>query len=310
MWAISFQQLLDVKEESMKMFSNNFESRTMRDINSKIIIPVCRETGKSYALTKNPQGLKTEVFVSHSWDEPFGEFVDSINDAFRTKYNKPNVWICAFGLLKGSNDDIQAQLEMPLAQSPFVRALKSADSYLVVRNSRTDLYSRIWCICEIMFAKKFKFIPNKIQITGPSGFTTTRVSCLDAGSYDPIGKEKIIRELLVTKGARAEIDEYIKTFRDLNSVVVAAVDVQISNEKNDIAAVDVQISNEKNETLKGFLGESCFSVMKTDLDTIGVETVEDLKELEIEDINTLAAKLKKVQEKKFLRKMSEFVDRD
>jgi len=64
MWAISFQQLLDVKEECMKMFSNDFESKTMRDVNSEIIIPVCRETGKSYALTKNPQGLRTEVFVS------------------------------------------------------------------------------------------------------------------------------------------------------------------------------------------------------------------------------------------------------
>ena len=294
MWAISFQQLLDVKEEAMKIFSNDFESKTMRDINSEIIIPMCRETGKSYALTKNPQGLKTEVFVSHSWDEPFGEFVDSINTAFLTKYEKPNVWICAFGLLQGSNDDIQAQLKMPLAQSPFVRALKSADSYLVVRNSKNDLYSRIWCICEIMFAKKFNFIPSKTQIAGPEGFTTTCVSCLDAGSYCPNDKEKIIRELLLTKGARAEIDQFIKEFRDFNSAVVASVDVQISNEKN--------------ETLEDFLGESSFSLMETDLDTIGVETVEDLKELETDDINMLAANLKKVQVKKFLRKMAEFVD--
>jgi hypothetical protein len=48
--------------------------------------------------------------------------------------------------------------------------------------------------------------------------------------------------------------------------------------------------------------------METDLDTIGVETVEDLKELETDDINMLAANLKKVQVKKFLRKMAEFVD--
>jgi len=147
-----------------------------------------------------------------------------------------------------------------------------------------------------MCAKKFNFIPSKTQITGPDGFTFTRVSCLDAGSYDPNDKEKILLELLVKKGARAEIDAYIKEFRDFNSAGVAAVDVQISNEKN--------------ETIKDFLGESCFSVMETELDTLGVETVEDIKELETEEINMLAAMLKKVQERKFLRKMSEFIDKD
>jgi len=38
-----------------------------------------------------------------------------------------------------------------------------------------------------------------------------------------------------------------------------------------------------------------FSVMKTELDTIGVEAVEDIKELETEEINMLVAELKKVQ---------------
>jgi nitrogen-specific signal transduction histidine kinase len=101
---------------------------------------------------------------------------------------------------------------------------------------------------------------------------------------------------LLTKGARAEIDQFIKEFRDFNSAVVASVDVQLSYEKN--------------ETLEAFLGESSFSLMETDLDTIGVETVEDLKELETDDINMLAANLKKVQVKKFIRKMAEFVDLD
>merc|ERR1740136_431627 len=107
MCAISFQQLQDVNEVAMKMFSNDFESKTMRDINEKIIIPICQETGKPYALAKNPLGLKTEVFISHNWDEPFGEFVNSIIDAFRTKYNKPTVWICAFSLLQGSKAAIE-----------------------------------------------------------------------------------------------------------------------------------------------------------------------------------------------------------
>merc|ERR1740124_1613941 len=261
----------------------------MRDINEEIIIPICQETEKPYALAKNPLGLKTEVFISHNWDEPFGEFVNSIRDAFRTKFNKPNVWICAFGLLQGSKAAIEAQLEMPLAQSPFVRALRSADIFLVVRNSRTDLFSRIWCICEVMYAKEHNFSPKKTQISGPVGFSTSNVSCLDAKSFSPEDKKKILRELLTEKGSRAEIDRYIKEFRDF---ITGGGD-----------AVDVQISNEKNKALEEFLGETVFSAMKTELDAIGV--VEVLKLLETEDLNKLAVKLKKVQAKKFLRKMSE-----
>jgi len=160
----------------------------------------------------------------------------------------------------------------------------------------TDLFSRICCICEVMFAKKYNVIPDKIQITGPDRFSTTHVSCLDAKSFSPEDKEKIMRELLTEKGSRAEIDRYIKEFRDF---ITGGGD-----------AVDVQISNEKNETLEGFLGEKFFSAMKTELDDIGVGEVEDLKLLETEDLNKLAAKLKKIQAKKFLMKMSEFIDRD
>ena len=44
--------------------------------------------------------------------------------------------------------------------------------------------------------------------------------------------------------------------------------------------------------------------MKTELDTIGVETVEDLKMLDQEQIDMLAAKLRKIQGKKFAMKVS------
>ena len=50
--------------------------------------------------------------------------------------------------------------------------------------------------------------------------------------------------------------------------------------------------------------------MKSELDKIGAEVVEYLRELETEDFNMLTAKLKKVQAKKFLKKMSEFIESD
>ena len=80
----------------------------MRDVNEKIIIPVCRKEKKSYALSINGCGLKTEVFVSHSWDKQFGDFMHCIKQAYQNKLKKPNMWICAFGLMQGNSEEIKS----------------------------------------------------------------------------------------------------------------------------------------------------------------------------------------------------------
>ena len=61
----------------------------------------------------------------------------------------------------------------------------------------------------------------------------------------------------------------------------------------------------KNNTVEGFLGERWFSAMKTVLDEIGVEALEDFKEINKEEIDMLAAKLKGVQARKFVKKINE-----
>jgi len=214
--AISYAQLLEVKYQAMSLFKNDYEEKTMRDVNEAIIKPVCQSTRKSYAASKNPDGLKLNVFVSHSWDEPIGEFINSIEEAFKDTIDKPTFWICAFSLLQGNFKEIQAQLglsDIPLHKSPFVRALKSADKYLVVRNRNTDLCERIWVICEFMYARKFNFIPSKTIIAGPNHFERTKISCLDAKSFNTDDKAKILKELL-NKHDYSQINEFIALIKD------------------------------------------------------------------------------------------------
>jgi len=64
------------------------------------------------------------------------------------------------------------------------------------------------------------------------------------------------------------------------------------------------------EILEGFLVEVCFYAMITVLNNIGMDEVENLKMLEKDDIDTLAAKLKKVQVKKFAMKVCKFIGKD
>jgi len=222
MWAISFDQLLEVRDQAMNLFKEkdeDFDSKTLRDINEAIIIPVCQRTKTSYALYKNPKGLKLNVFVSHSWDEPFRAFVDSIEQVYLHSLEKPALWICAFGLVQGSSDEIKAQLgvgDTPLDESPFVKALQAADKYLVVRNQNTDLCSRIWCICEVMYAREYNLIPSNTLIAGPNTFTDTTISCLEAKSFDINDKAKILKKLL-NEHNHADIDEYIAKFRTFSN---------------------------------------------------------------------------------------------
>jgi len=104
-----------------------------------------------------------------------------------------------------------------LDQSPFVRALKGASNYLIVRNCTTDLCAKIWIILEFVYAKEFGLIPFKTIVTGPDTFADdANTSCVDATSFNPSDKEKILKELL-KKSSVDEIDEFIKYVRTLGS---------------------------------------------------------------------------------------------
>jgi len=51
-WAIIYEQLLDVRDLAKNMFNEDFELKTMRDINKVIIEPVCKQKKTSYVLSK------------------------------------------------------------------------------------------------------------------------------------------------------------------------------------------------------------------------------------------------------------------
>ena len=200
MWSIPYTLLMEIEETAAQRFGTEAYSRmTMRDINREIIEPCCRQSGKSYALSANPNGLKVDAFITHSWDGIFQDFVQAIRTAFQTSLTKPNLWICAFALIQGDHQLIEQQVggkDSSLDASPFVNALEHASQFVVVRNSKTDLYSRIWCVCELIFAKAFGLVPHKTHVTGPDQFSQLKTSCLDAQSTEPKDKYRILKFLL------------------------------------------------------------------------------------------------------------------
>lgn len=222
-WAITFDQLLDVHEEAGRKYGNRYGKKTMRDINEDIIKKQCQLTHKSYALSVNPIGRKVGAFITHCWDENFRDFVSSIQAAFHHFPIKPNLWICAFALIQGDFNIVRESMMMPLIDSPFIRALEEATWFVVVRNSKRDLYSRLWCVCELLFAKQFGFttgkngeddtsIKHSTMVIGPDVFSKLTTSCIHAKATDEDDARRIL-ELLETEHTVEEVDALVKQYR-------------------------------------------------------------------------------------------------
>lgn len=105
-----------------------------------------------------------------------------------------------------------------------MKALEDASCFVVVRNSTTDIYCRIWCVCELMYAKKFGLVPDKTHVVGPDSFSQSNSSCLDATAWNPDDKEKILRVLL-SEHTRQTMDEFVCRFRRHETLHSLEVDI-------------------------------------------------------------------------------------
>jgi len=185
-------------------------------VNHYFIQPTCQKKGTSYALFKNPQGLKTEAFVTHCWDENFNDFVASLQQCFALHDPKPNLWICSFAIPQDPDSTESLLSEsIPIEQSPFVLALQHASMFVVVRNWVTDLYSRSWCVCELHFALRAGLIPSATYIAGPNAFLNSTSSCLEAKA-SRTSDQKRIQNIL--KDHRDEADGWVGRLRQVGNI--------------------------------------------------------------------------------------------
>eukprot|EP00035_Acanthoeca_spectabilis_P029759 m.475377 g.475377 ORF g.475377 m.475377 type:complete len:1000 (+) comp38190_c0_seq1:794-3793(+) len=182
--AVTFEVLQGVYDQARTLAGDDFSSWTMSNVNRAIVKPLCAQYGTCLALYHSPNGLSADVFVSHAWREPFRQFVESVFEAYRTSVRKPTLWICTFALMQSDDPDIiMKQIgppEAPLTDAPFIRAMQQVHEFLVVRNSSVDVYSRLWCVCEVFFAHEYGLVPGRAKVAGSSAFSGSITSCLEA----------------------------------------------------------------------------------------------------------------------------------
>eukprot|EP00928_Gymnodinium_smaydae_P045678 TRINITY_DN3040_c0_g1_i1.p1 TRINITY_DN3040_c0_g1~~TRINITY_DN3040_c0_g1_i1.p1 ORF type:complete len:1225 (+),score=342.48 TRINITY_DN3040_c0_g1_i1:149-3823(+) len=146
---------------------------TMHVVNHRYIKPVIGQ--KSYALKCNPGGRRVDVFVTHSWNGLFNEFVGTLEMALK---KSEAVWVCSFAVPQNRN--IAALLGDDPSKSPFALALYEAKKHVVLLDTQLDVPERAWCVYELALSlqNNLPLMPWFYAVTDYDGLVA-RVTNLD-----------------------------------------------------------------------------------------------------------------------------------
>lgn len=91
--------------------------------------------------------LKATTFVSHSWSEPFTEFVDTLQQALD---DMDSIFVSSFSV---NHNDAKSQLGEEINSSTSIAALSKSHQLLVAMDARFSLPKRLWCDIEMYTAR-------------------------------------------------------------------------------------------------------------------------------------------------------------
>eukprot|EP00929_Paragymnodinium_shiwhaense_P072586 TRINITY_DN36843_c0_g1_i3.p1 TRINITY_DN36843_c0_g1~~TRINITY_DN36843_c0_g1_i3.p1 ORF type:complete len:834 (-),score=57.36 TRINITY_DN36843_c0_g1_i3:149-2650(-) len=123
---------------------------TMYTVNSQFIMPVCAAAGDmSWALMRNRDGIKCDMFITHAWAEGIFEHIDKVLASWPRGCK--GAYLCTLSNPQTDPDIIAHMIATPKT-SPFAQALNEAPIMLVVPNRSTSIYKRLWCVYEAFLA--------------------------------------------------------------------------------------------------------------------------------------------------------------
>ncbi|CAE8592166.1 unnamed protein product [Polarella glacialis] len=162
-WCVTRADLIFLRAEVKKAIANgqikpteldNFDvadhriGPNMHTLCAQYMQPLTQKAGSmSWALMRNPEGLKCDLFITHGWIEGIFEFIDKV--VYSWPVGKKAAYICV--LSNPQNLDIASLIQIP-RESPFAKSLESATHMLVVPNHSASIYSRLWCVYEAWLA--------------------------------------------------------------------------------------------------------------------------------------------------------------
>mmetsp|Transcript_23770 Transcript_23770/g.54171 ORF Transcript_23770/g.54171 Transcript_23770/m.54171 type:complete len:240 (+) Transcript_23770:616-1335(+) len=154
-WGITGKQLAELADKVVAKFSGVNDNPNVYDVVEQVIKPECMSRHVSYAILLNPKGKKCNTFVSHAWFESFLSFVEDIRNYYKD-FQTRVFWICfAANPQTWPREQLQMLLGFTALQSPFAVALQQCESFLVVRNTTRNMYTRLWCVTELALVRAY-----------------------------------------------------------------------------------------------------------------------------------------------------------
>lgn len=135
----------------------------MHIVVDRFLKPRTKISGKSFALGKNPQGMEITTFVTHCWNEKFGDLVNALSLLLRPE---EELWMCSLAVAQYETTSIEDLLQYDLDNYPCMNALQHATKHVVVVDSKLEILHRAWCLFEIEKAQHW-VIPSYFMCHQP-----------------------------------------------------------------------------------------------------------------------------------------------
>lgn len=143
---VDFIKYADLQDEERKCLQPLQPDTSL--VVDRYLKPRTSDTGKGYALILNPEHpLKARTFVTHSWGQPFVEFMATLEKALDPE---ENVFVAALAL-----DHHKTSVDQGLSNEECCKeALQHAEKAVVVMDTKFTLLQRLCCIHEISMARE------------------------------------------------------------------------------------------------------------------------------------------------------------
>ncbi|CAE8627003.1 unnamed protein product [Polarella glacialis] len=167
--AIASGQIRPTEEDNFDVADDKI-GPNMYTVCAQYVQPLTQKAGSmSWALMRNPEGLKCDLFITHGWIEGIFELIDKVVHSWPVG-NKA-AYCRVFS--NPQNLDIESLIRIP-RESPFAKSLESATHMLVVPNQSTSIYSRLWYVYEAYLA----FSMDRVILTATAPIKRRVLRCL------------------------------------------------------------------------------------------------------------------------------------
>eukprot|EP00928_Gymnodinium_smaydae_P010135 TRINITY_DN13805_c2_g2_i1.p1 TRINITY_DN13805_c2_g2~~TRINITY_DN13805_c2_g2_i1.p1 ORF type:complete len:913 (-),score=206.28 TRINITY_DN13805_c2_g2_i1:58-2796(-) len=229
---------------------------------ARYIVPATKHTGGCQAQLMNPiRPLKATVFVSHSWSEPFCDFVETLE----TSLEKDNVvFVASFAM----DHTVPCSIEGDMKDHEFVKLLGSMDKMVLIVDRAATVAQRLWCLFEVLEARKelmpcFVWPHRCIDVTELAE-KLEHISIFQGEVSDESERDPIIEHCMTDEDSHEVQDKRLRSFLKSRIQIFASALQQISEfrEFNPHVFRQLYVEEERRITLRELHNDNMRMVTK------------------------------------------------